>query len=267
MYCVIQRINNKKSNLYGSYKDLEATSTTITINGATSTRYYYEYTGGRFERPIKYSYKISIHESYREKGKVKKRQWVICTMGYYDLIEYGLCDFIRDSKLRNWLKEMKISEDKFYNLIYKKLDPLVKGITKEFQNTEEHKVVQEHGEIIRKYYRNKEDFESKYGKDTYDYCYDVFGTLRNKEMLDNIKAQYKTQKEYESSYYENYRSNYNDYDFSSYLKSSNDNYTEEEKEYLKVIYKVSAMKLHPDIKKDNGEGMRFLNKLKDQWEI
>jgi len=25
------------------------------------------------------------------------------------------------------------------------------------------------------------------------------------------------------------------------------------------------MKLHPDITKDNGEGMQFLNELKDQW--
>ena len=63
-------------------------------------------------------------------------------------------------------------------------------------------------------------------------------------MLDSIKSRYKSQKGYESSRYKNYRSNYNDYDFTSYLKGYNDNYTEEDKEYLKVIYKVSAMKLH-----------------------
>ena len=132
MYCVIQRIRNKKSNPYGSYKKLEAASTTITINGAISTRYYYEYTGDRFERPIKDSYKISIHESYREQRKVKKRQWAICTVRYFDLIEFGLSDFIRESKLRDWIKEMKISEDEFYSLIYKRLYPLVEGIIKEF---------------------------------------------------------------------------------------------------------------------------------------
>ena len=47
--------------------------------------------------------------------------------------------------------------------------------------------------------------------------------------------------------------------------SETDNYTDKQKEYLKIIYKSSAMKLHPDITKDNGEGMQFLNELKDQW--
>lgn len=264
MYCVIQEIETKKTNPYGAYKELEAYKLDWTINGQPN-KYLYHYTGERFERPIRKAYKISIHKSYREDGRVKKKQWSICTMGYYELIEWSLYDFIIESKLQNQLKEMDISEDEFYKLVYKKLDPLIEKVTKEFQQTEEYKISQEHKKIIDKYNRVKEDFESKYGQDTYDYCYDVFGNLRNEEMLNNIKLQYENRKEYERSYYENYESNYNYDSFSSYQGIKQSNYTDDEKAYLKIIYKAAAMKLHPDIKKDNGEGMKFLNRLKDEW--
>lgn len=266
MYCVIQEIENKKANPYGAYKKLEAFQLDWTINGQPN-KYLYQYTGERFERPIKKAYRISIHKSYREGGKVKKKQWFICTIGYYDLIELSLYDFIRESKLKGQLKEMNISEDEFYEMVYKKLDPLIEKVTKEFEQTEEYKTSQDHKKILDKYNKSKEEFESKYGQDTYDYCYDIFGSLRNEEMLNNIKAQYKNRQEYESSYYENFKSNYNNYDFGSYLKTNTSNYTDDEKLYLKAIYKAAAMKLHPDIKKDNGEGMKFLNKLKDEWGI
>jgi len=52
------------------------------------------------------------------------------------------------------------------------------------------------------------------------------------------------------------------FNFNSKLTS---NYTDKQKEYLRIIYKSSAMKLHPDITKDSGEGMQFLNELKEQW--
>jgi DNA-binding helix-hairpin-helix protein with protein kinase domain len=44
-------------------------------------------------------------------------------------------------------------------------------------------------------------------------------------------------------------------------------YTEKQKDYLRKIYKAAAMKLHPDISKDDGEGMKFLNKLKSEWDL
>lgn len=266
MYCVIQEIENKKLNPYGAYKELEAFQLDWSINGEPN-KYLYQYAGERFERPIRKAYRISIHQSYRKDGRVKKKQWSICTMGYYDLIESSLYDFIKEDKLKNQLKEMNISEDEFYKLVYKKLDPLIEKVTKEFEQTEEYKTSQEHKKILDKYNKTKEEFESKYGQNTYDYCYDIFGVLRNEEILNNIKRQYENKKEYEGSYYESYQSNYNDYNFGSYFKTNTSNYTEEEKAYLKIIYKAAAMKLHPDIKKDNGEGMKFLNKLKEEWGV
>lgn len=268
MYCVIQEIENKKANPYGSYKELKAYPTTWTIEGETKTNYSYQYAGERFERPIKKAYKISIHSSYRKDGKVRKRQWVICTIPYYNIIDYStwIGEYTRGG-LDGKLKEIGITEERLCELVYKKLDPIIEEIQKEFKKTEEYMISQKHKEIINKHNKDKEAFESVYGKDTYDYCYDVFGVLRNEEMLSNIKAQYEVKKEYERSYYENFKNNYSNYDFSSYLKTNSGNYTEEERKYLKEIYRAAAKNLHPDIKKDNGEGMKFLNKLKDEWGI
>lgn len=269
MYCVIQEMENRKYNEYGAYKELEVYSITMTDYSTreTNTSYGYRYAGDRFKRPIRKSFKISIHESYRENGKVKKKQWVICTMGYYEIAEGFTWVGDHTIKLSDKLEQIGITEDELCNLVYKKLDPLVKKIKQEFQQTEEYKIKKKHDEIIKTYIKKKAAFEKKYRSSTYDYCYDVFGNLMNEEMLSKVKANYKASKEYESRYYENFKSNYNNNSFGGYCNGNNNNYTEEEKKYLKIIYRAAAMKLHPDIKKDNGEGMQFLNKLKDQWGI
>ncbi len=266
MYCVIQEIENKKCDLYGEYKELEVYESTWTIADETTTTYCYRYTGERFERPIKKAYKISIHKSYRENGKVKKKQWVICTIGYYYIATYG--GYIGDCcNLEKKAESIGITVDELYDIVESKYDSLRNIIDKEYQATEEYKVHQEHRAIIDKYLKKKSEFEEVYGANTYDYCYDVFGELRNKEKLEDIKRQYEASKNYQRSYYENFESNYSNYDFSGYFKTNSSTYTEEEKQYLKKIYKAAAMKLHPDTTKDNGEGMKFLNKLKEQWDI
>jgi len=231
--------------------------------------YSYTYSDERFKRPMKKAYKISIHHSYREEGKVKKKQWVICTMEYYDIAQGTtyIGDYFISSKWEEKLKSIGVSEDELCDLVYKKLDPLIERIQSEFHKTEEYKTHQEHEAIIHKYLKVKEAFESVYGDNTYDYCYDVFGQVRNEKKLEEIKEQYRQQREYRRSYYENYKSNHDNYDFSGYFKTSTSTYTEEEKSYLKKIYKAAAMKLHPDTAKDNGEGMKFLNNLKEKWGI
>lgn len=269
MYCVIQEIELKKENPYGEYKELKSRETKWTINGVNGCTYGYTYSEERFKRPIKKAYKISVHHSYRENGKVKKKQWVICTMEYYSIAEYGadIGSYLTSSCWEGKLKSIGISEDELYDLVYKKLDPLIEQIQSEFHETEEYKAYQEHIATIDKHLKAKNAFESVYGDNTYDYCYDVFGVLRNKEKLEEIKEQYKFQEEYKKrSYQEYYKSNHNNYS-SSYQAPSTSNYTDEEKAYLKKIYKAAAIKLHPDTTKDDGEGMKFLNNLKEQWGI
>ncbi len=269
MYCVIQEIELKKENQYGRYKELKAYESRFTINNIEHLKYGYTYSDERFKRPMKKAYKISIHQSYRENGKVKKKQWVICTMEYYDIAQGTtyIRDYFTSSNWEEKLKSIGISEDELCDLVYKKLDPLIECIQREFHDTEEYKTHQKHEAIINKHLKVKEAFESVYGDNTYDYCYDVFGQVRNEKKLQEIKEQYKQQREYRRSYYENYKSNYDNYDFSGYFKTSTSTYTEEEQTYLKKIYKAAAMKLHPDTAKDNGEGMKFLNNLKEKWGI
>ena len=89
MYCVIQEVELKKSDSHGDYKKLEVYKNEWIMAGREVKFYSYRFTGERFERPIKKAYKISIHKSYREKGKVKKKQWSICTMDYYWIATNG----------------------------------------------------------------------------------------------------------------------------------------------------------------------------------
>jgi hypothetical protein len=268
MYCVIQKVENKKPNRCGEAKKLEVDISKWWLdNDKPNTHYGYKFTG-KFERPIKAAYKISIHESYREDGKSKKKQWVLCTMGYYDLIHWCLYDYA-DSKINKVAEETGTSIDDIYNMVNEKLDPIIAAVTKEYEATEEYKTKVKHNKILKKYFEDKLKFEERYGENTYDYCYDVFGDLRNEEYLKELKASYKARQEYKSSYQNYDYSNYDfkNFNFGGYSIGKQSNYTEEEKEYLKVIYKASALKLHPDIKKDNGEGMKFLNKLKEEWGI
>lgn len=267
MYCVIQEVELKKENAYGHEKELEAYKFEISYNGADKSYYAYRYTGGRFERPVKKAYKISLHQSYRDNGKVKKKQYSVCTMSYYDLFDFSLYDCAA-GRIERLSKQLEVKEDDIYKLIYEKLDPLVEKIEKEFQQTEEYKTHEKHREIIKKYQEEKRKFEEEYGSDSYQYYYDVFCVLREPEKLEDFKRQYEASKTYQSSYRESYYSNYNSYNFnSSYSATKQSNYTEEEKGYLKKIYRAAAIKLHPDVIKDDGAGMKFLNKLKEQWEI
>ena len=77
------------------------------------------------------------------------------------------------------------------------------------------KLIKKHEKIINKYLKDKERFQKIYGINSYDKCYDVFGVLRNKEMLEQIKRQYESDKEQQRSYYENFKSNYKSYNSDS----------------------------------------------------
>lgn len=254
MYCVIQKIKKKKPNQSGAAKKLIGT---ISTYGA-DTVYGYTFSAERFDRPVLDAYKISIHQSYRDNGKVKKKQWVICTMSYYDIIDYSLFE-CGDIRIDSLAPEIGISQEELYQIIYKKLDPIEEKIMKEFQETEEYKTKQKHEEIIRVYQEKKATFEKEYGiwgEGAYDKCFDVFGNLKNPskfKVLEQLKS--------------NSESNYSNFDFSSYLNLKVSNYTEEEKVMLKKIYKVASKKFHPDVYNDDGRMMKMILKLKDDWGI
>lgn len=270
MFCVIQKIQKKKQDPYGTHKELQVTINNWSIgNNKPAVHYGYTYSDERYERPILDAYKISIHHSYREEGKVKKKQWVICTMGYYDFIDSWYGDHYSDRTLNEKLKEMGIEEDTFHELVHTKLEPLREQIEREFQRTEEYKAKKEQEAILVAHRTAEVAFEKEYGQDEYKYCYDVFGTLRNPAYLEELKVKKKVQEEYtRRSYEESFKRNYSNYssnDSGSYSTTSQSNHTVDEKKMLHEIYRMASKKFHPDVSGDDGRKMKFLTKLKEQW--
>lgn len=110
-----------------------------------------------------------------------------------------------------------------------------------------------------KYY---EAYEAKgWGKRTW------FGDNNQYSMWKEYTKEEKEDRErtYQKSYKQS--NNYNSYNYSnSYSSLTKSNYTDEEKGYLKKIYKAAALNLHPD-KGGSPEAMKLLNSLKTQWGI
>ncbi|MEG2415905.1 MAG: hypothetical protein RR942_13860 [Romboutsia sp.] len=277
MYCVIQEIKLKKPDMKGNSKYIEP----YTWNAGNDVYHAYRTSTERFERDIYKAYKISIHHSYREDGKVKKKQWVICTIGHYYMIEWGT--WIGDCcRLEDKLEAIGISEEELCDLVYAKLDPLIERIKSEYEETEEYKISKKNDDIIKKHQTSEREFNNKYG-DGYDQCYDVFGNLKNESKLNKIFEDYKVRKEYEEkskqyqeewfkgSYHKNSNSNYNNDGSSSYSKNNPSNYNDNEKKLLKKVYKKMAMEFHPDRNLDKQEEaqeiMVIVNKLKEQWGV
>ena len=245
----------------------------MSINGQDESHYWHHYSGERFERDIKKAYRITIHESYRENGKVKKKQFGICTVDYYDLATDWFCLYDwGNSKIETAAKELNCSEEELYTLIEKKLEPIQEQIIAEFQQTEEYKTHEEHEKITTLHAARKVEFNAKYNLsgNEYDKCYDVFGILQNPEYLKKIEKDYKARQKYEQEsrrYYEEYYNNYNQDSSSSYGGSISNNYKEEDKAVLKQFYRELSKKFHPDANPDadTSQQMQLLNQLKQEW--
>ena len=274
MYCVIQKIKKKKKNQNGYPKELKSQYLKMSFQGQDESHYWYTYSDARFDREIKIAYRISVHESYRENGRVKKKQFVICTVDYYDIATEGFSLYEwGEAAIEAAARVLNCPENTIYDLIEQKIQPLQEKIMNEFQQTEEYKVHKEHERITTLYAANKVKFNEKYGVSgkEYDKCYDVFGTLRNPEYLNQIKDNYEARKRYEresSRYYEKYYSNYNEHrEEGSCRNYASKVHSEEDKEILKQFYRVLSKKFHPDVnlETDTSKQMQLLNQLKSEW--
>ncbi len=263
LYCIIQEIENKKPNTYGSSKRLEVYS--FIINGIPN--YSYKHSEERYERPIKTAYKVSLRKSFRENGKVKAKIWTLGTITYYYMAEYGYYEDV-EKGIKKAAEETGISFDELYQIVEDKLEPLYQRIRKEYTQTDDYKASKEQECITRIHASNKAIFEKKYGNGQYDFCYDVFGNLMNEAYLKKLEEQRSYyEKAYDnydySSYFNQKQSNYNS---SSYQEINSSNYTEEDKKKLKKCFKVIAKYFHPDNETGDMELMQFVNdKLKKEW--
>lgn len=273
MYCVIQEVERKRKNQNGYSKELKSEYMQMSINGQDESHYWHHYSEERFERDIKKAYRITIHESYRENGKVKKKQFGICTVDYYDLATDWFCLYdLGNSKIETAAKELNCSEEELYTLIEKKLEPIQERIIEEFKQTEEYKTHEEHEKITTLYAARKVEFNAKYNLsgNEYDKCYDVFGVLQKPEYLKKIEADHEARQRYEQEsrrYYEEYYNNYNQDSSSSYGGSISNTYKEEDKAVLKQFYRELSKKFHPDANPDTdtSQQMQLLNQLKQEW--
>ncbi len=273
MYCVIQVVERKRKNQNGYPKELKSEYMQMSINGQDESHYWHHYSEERFERDIKKAYRITIHESYRENGKVKKKQFGICTVDYYDLATDWFCLYDwGNSKIETAAKELNCSEEELYSLIEKKLEPIQEQIIAEFKQTEEYKTHEEHERITTLYAARKVEFNAKYNLsgNEYDKCYDVFGVLQNPEYLKKIEKDYEARQRYEQEsrrYYEEYYNNYNQGSSSGYGGLISNNYKEEDKAVLKQFYRELSKKFHPDANPDTdtSQQMQLLNQLKQDW--
>ena len=274
MYCVIQEVQLKKPNAYGEHKIIEAYSP-FALNGKPT--YSYRHIGGRFERPIKTAYKISIHESKRINGVVTKKQYAVTTVDYYclatDWFALGDCE----KKISAIAEKLNVDDvGKIYDIIDAKLEPLEKLIKIEYQKTEEYKTHVKHEKILETYRKAKAKFAKTYScsENEYDYIFNVFGELMNNEYYEKIINDYKSKRSYQEKNYSNYNnfnggSSQNNNDGSGYnlFGSKSTAYTEDEKSMLKNFYKTLSKTYHPDVVKGSGKEMQLINKLKEAWDI
>ncbi len=273
MYCVIQEIKTRRMQKNGYPKRIESYHTKSNV---MPNYYGYYYSTERFERPIKKAYRISIHESYREDGMVKKNQYGICTVNYYDLADdiFTLYDW-GDSKINIAADAIGCTPEFLYNLIQKKISPLQERIQAEFAQTEEFKVHQEHERITTLYAIRKTEFNAKYetvGSNEYDQCYDVFGVLQRPKRLKEIEAEYIAKKRREEQARQSYSRYYDDF-FSNYDENQKErcpvsgDHGEGNKAILKQFYRTLSKAYHPDSNpgKDTSEEMKLLNQIKAEW--
>jgi len=253
----------KKPNLLGEYREIKAYPLEMSINGEEQVPlWHWKWSGGRFERPHLEAFKITIHHSYREGGRVKKRQYAVCTMSYYDICESWWADFIIGGE-KALANKLGLDATVLYEIIGAKLDPLRERLEAEFHQSPEYIAKQEHRRILDTHSAARSAFCKKYEMDgdEYDRCYDVFGTLRNKEYLEQIKAQHRARR----SYQESRRSTYEQYTSGGYSIQSASTYSEDERATLKKFYRSLSKTYHPDLNpdRDTTAEMKLLNKLKE----
>lgn len=303
MFCVIQEIINKRDNPPGYPKRLELTSYKICAeDGTEQTKWGYFYSEECFERPVKKSYKVSIHQSYRDKeGKPRKKQYNLFTVKYYDLAmgQFDTYNWGGD-KIEKVAAKLDVAQDDIYEAVESKIKALELQIEDEFLQTEESQTHRKHLETIWKYESRKRQFNMEYrlrdSDDFYDYCYDVFGNLRNPEMLELIQREYlereKARKREEKQRQENFEKWFRDFNWkqfesrhfgsSSYQKYNSDNYkssdgsyhsgekstyTDEQKAIRKKFLRVLEKNFHPDsnIGKDTTKEMLEVYKVREEW--
>ncbi len=243
------------------------------MNYSTRPRHHYGYfpvhDTSRFERPRREAYRISLHFSYRQDGKPRKRQYSLCTASWYDFATgcFTLYDWA-NSRIERVAEAESMDIDQIYSIVEEKISPLEKEIQKQYHKTEEYKSVKTRERLLKDYQKRKKEFAKQYGQPeaVYDNIFDIYGTLRDADYLARIQMkrqrEEERQREQWSGYNETGRRNHSSSSF-----SRTGSYSEADKAHLKEFYRLLSRKFHPDLNpdRDTTEAMKLVNRLKDDW--
>ena len=271
MYLSIQKIQGKLKR-YGYPKGV----VTYKENVGTTTYYRWKYTGEKFERP-NFSYKFVIKESYRDHGKVKQRQLCLGTIFWYAFIFERQDIWTESNKTRARIR-FNSSESQLKQIaedIDTAIDKIESKIGKKWIRSKEYKAYNKYYPIVDLWNRRKKLFGLEYGEenlDKFEQIYDLYNNIHNQSLLDQLKtektekeAKEKAEEERQEQQWENASKWVNEEYARRFGKLTN--YSDDEKAYLKRFYRTLAKNYHPDLIHDDGEAMKFLNKLKDQWGV
>ncbi len=274
MFCVIQEVRLKKPNTHGAWKEYQIEDTQITMGGAISHHYSYHpiRSAGRFERPYREAYRISVHFSYRQDGKPRKRQYSLCTVSWYDFADgyFSLYDWA-NSRIERVAEAEGMDIDQIYNIVEEKISPLEKEIKKQYHKTEEYKSVKAREKLLKDYQKRRKEFAKQYGQPeaVYDNIFDIYGVLRDADYLARLQREKQQEQAWQreqerawSSYYNQYQRTYSSSGF-----TSTGGYSEADRVHLKKFYRLLSQKFHPDVNPDHdtSEEMKLINQLKDDW--
>ena len=264
MYCIIKKLKSHQ----------KATVLVKNILVFTSQyenepiRYGFSISTEKVERPPQSNYEIFIHYTLSEGKKNLKRQIKIAVVNYYDFAKGRDWDEFLDKKeFERILFETKTSAEKLKNMVNLKVAPLKKEILTDWFAIEEVQKEKKLKETLLLHEENKKHFESLWGLGTYDYIYDVYGNLKNEELLDWLTS-FKSKSASSSKSQQGAKSTYKktNQKKSSFAPAPAEAFTESEKAWLKKFYRSLAHEYHPD-SGGNNEAMILLNRLKAEWDI
>lgn len=270
MFLSVQKIYGKGIK-YGNYKGVVTYEESVGTTAGTATYYRWKYTDERFERK-NLSYKFVVKHSYRVGDKVKQKQLVLGTYFWYDFIYSRLQ--IDINRFSDQLADLfDICTEDFERLehdINIQIDKIESSVAQEYHKSEEFRVYQSYFRRVQKWESKKLLFEMDFGTGYFEQIYDFDLRIQNKALYEAVEimrteAKKKKQEDNErtKNEYEQYKQQYQNLlgNFQS------PKYSDDEKGFLKKFYKKLAMEFHPDIAKDDGKAMQFLNKLKEEWQV
>lgn len=266
MFVYIQEVKTKTPSK-GSRKGIEVIRKERVIKGIERVVYGFEDSKERFERPLKPKYKVMVAHSYREDGKVKKLTVSLGQFSYYDLLD--------GERFECWGVENKLKEkgipysDDVESIVYEKVRAIEEKILEELRMTDEYQTYKKLSLIESNYYEARFKFRDQYGEDLYDCFYDIYGEIREFDLLQEYKKEFQKRKEEQEAYERRSREESFERWFNSYTSASNSpsNFSNEELEVVRQIisagFKKVATKYHPD-RGGTDEQMKMLNNINDK---